>query len=153
MAKDENYVSFIAYKKEKEAKKQQLETEKENLITALKHRYESYRDYEYATSKQLSSDPRFSLNRDYYKLRQNYLLDVADACLNYVRTGLRYNKKRNGETFLFTVYGLNELLEARDNKNEFIMNYVNKIGLDLDYAIDLIKPKEEEYDELLLRTK
>ncbi|MBE6158587.1 MAG: hypothetical protein E7159_02025 [Firmicutes bacterium] len=153
MAKDENYVSFIAYKKEKDAKKQQLETEKENLVTAVKNGYESYRDYEYAASKQLSSDPRFSLNRDYYKLRQNYLLDVADACLNYVRTGLRYNKKRNGESFLFTVYGFNELLEARDNKNEFIMNYVNKIGLDLDYAINLIKPKEEEYDELLLRTK
>ena len=153
MANDENYVSFTAYKKEKEAKKQQLETEKENLITATKNGYESYRDYEYATSKQLSSDPRFPLNRDYYKLRQNYLLDVADACLNYVRTGLRYNKKRNGESFLFTVYGFNELLEARDNNNEFIMNYVNKIGLDIDYAINLIKPKEEEYDELLLRTK
>lgn len=153
MANDENYISFIAYKKEKEAKKQQLETEKENLITATKNGYESYRDYEYATSKQLSSDPRFPLNRDYYKLRQNYLLDVADACLNYVRTGLRYNKKRNGESFLFTVFGFNELLEARDNNNEFIMNYVNKIGLDIDYAINLIKPKEEEYDELLLRTK
>ena len=153
MANDENYVSFTAYKKEKDAKKQQLETEKQNLITATKYGYESYSDYEYATSKQLSSDPRFPLNRDYYRLRQNYLLDVAEACLNYVRTGLRYNKKRNGESFLFTVYGFNELLEARDNNNEFIMNYVNKIGLDLEYAINLIKPKEEEYDELLLRTK
>ena len=149
----ESYNNFIAYKKEKEAKRKLLEQEKYNLETAKKNGYESYRDYEYAISKQLSSDPRFSLNKNYYKVSQNYLLDVADACLNYIRTGLRYNKKRNGESFLFTVFGLNELLEAKDNNNDFIMNYINKIGLDLDYAISLIQPKEVNYDVKLLRTK
>lgn len=148
-----SYDNFIAYKKEKEAKRKLLEQEKYNLEIAKKYGYESYRDYEYAISKQFGSDPRFSLNKNYYKVSQNYLLDVADACLNYIRTGLRYNKKRNGESFLFTVFGFNELLEAKDKNNEFIINYINKIGLDLDYAISLIQPKEVNYDVKLLKTK
>ena len=148
-----NIENFLEYKKEKDAKKQKLEKEKENLDTAKKSGYESYRDLEYAYAKEISSDPRFSLNKNYYTIRQNYLLDVADACLNYVRTGIVYNVKKNGESFLFTVFGFNELLEATRNNDEFIINYVNSLGLNLDYAINLIKPKEENYVELLLRTK
>jgi hypothetical protein len=154
MAIIKNYEEFSAYKKQKE-----------ELKIANKAGFSSYVDLEYAAAKELSRDPRFSLNKNYYGLCQSYLKDVANSCLNFLRTGSLYSKKENGKTFKLTKFGINELVEAVKKNNEDIINHINFINLDIDYVIEYFKPiaaksneeseeiEDKNQNELLLKAK
>ncbi len=134
----EVYDLFLERKREKELKQQKLEKDNQNLLLANRNGYDTYRDYEYAISKIYSRDPRFPLNREYYDKCQKYLLDTLKAYIYYLRTGEVYNRNNAEESFVLTIYALNELSSAVLEGNKMVIAAVKKFNLDINEFVNQI---------------
>ena len=129
--------------------KARKENEEYNLELAKKYGYETYDDYEYAMSKQISRDTSFELNQEYYTRCQEYLYKTLKAYYYYKCT----NKKEliiGNKTFKLTVYSINELVEALNAGNIILLSYLEKQNINVSEFIREIST--ENIDVLKLKT-
>ena len=139
MSNVDNSSKIIVFRQPKNC---QLDTD---LTTFLQEKgFDSIRDYDYSIAKEISRDPKCSLNRLYYKKAQNYLDVALEASIHYLRTGSGYYLSKTKESFIVTAYSLNEVVEAIDNKHPELIEKLAIKNFNPDSFINQIKEKLEE---------
>ena len=142
MSNLENTNNIIVFR---QSIKSQLDTD---LTTFLKTKgYDTLRDYEFSIAKELSTNPKCSLNRQYYKKVQDYLDIAVDASISYLKTGNGYYLAKDKKSFIVTKYSLNQAMEAVIKGHTKSISKILINNYSIDSFIEQIKERIKEAEK------